>query len=128
MAAKQCLVLYGNSGSSLGIKAVLECERALPLDVLTVDARASIESLFRARTPSAVLFDLDDLPGYSNPAAARAARPAVIGVGPSSNEVLVLTSLRVSALTAHDLVHVIPEASQLQENATIRSARTRGRK
>lgn len=119
-AVNPCLVIYGNSVFLAGIKAELECEHALALDVLTIEAGfIDVPHLLRERKPCAVLFDLNmHQPDFLIPMLRELPSLLIIGVDPSSNEMLLLTSCPVPALTTHDLVHVILEASQLQENNT----------
>ena len=119
-AVNPCLVIYGNSVFLAGIKAELESEHALALDVLTIEAGCiDAPHLLRERKPCAVLFDLNlHQPDFLIPMLCELPSLLIIGVDPSSNEMLVLTSRPVPAQTAQDLVHVILEASQLQENAT----------
>jgi hypothetical protein len=107
MAAEACLVLYGNSVFLAGIKA--ELERDTTLELLTIEAgRSDALDLNRKHKPRAVLFDLGTgqldfvvslLRGQPD--------LLLIGVDPSSNEMLILSSHPQKALSVADLVEVI---------------------
>jgi hypothetical protein len=117
MAAKPCLVLYGNSVFLAGIKAELEHDHEFELELLTVDAGCpNATHLLRESKPCAVLFDLGlDQPSFVIPILRELPHLLMIGVDPSSDEMLVLSVHPVQALAVRDLVHLILEASQLQE-------------
>ncbi len=117
MAAKPCLVLYGNSVFLAGIKAELERDRDLGLDLLGVEAgRPDVTYLLHERKPRAVLFDLGmDQPSFVIPMLRELPGMLMIGLDPSSDEMLVLTCHPVQALAVRDLVRLILEASKLQE-------------
>jgi DNA-binding NarL/FixJ family response regulator len=114
MSAKPCLVLYGNSVFLAGIQA--ELERAPTLELLTIESgRPDVLHLLRERKPCAVLFDLGmDQPSFATAILRELPHLLMIGVDPSSDEMLVLTSHPVQALAVRDLVPLILEASQLQ--------------
>jgi hypothetical protein len=116
MTAKSCLVLYGNSVFLAGIKAELERNRDQGLELLSVEAGcANVTHLLRERKPCAVLFDLGmDQPSFVIPMLREQPSLLLIGLDPSSDELLVLTSHPVQARALRDLVHLILEASQLQ--------------
>ena len=117
MSAKPCLVLYGNSVFLAGIQAELERDHGLALELLTVEAGCpDVLHLLRERKPCAVLFDLGmDQPSFATAILCELPHLLMIGVDPSSDEMLVLTSHPVQALAVRDLVPLILEASQLQE-------------
>jgi hypothetical protein len=117
MAAKPCLVLYGNSVFLAGIKAGLESDRELGLELLSVeDGCPNVTGMLRERKPCAVLFDLGmDQPSFLIPILRELPHLLMIGVDPSRDEILVFTSHPVQALAVRDLVHLILEASKLQE-------------
>jgi hypothetical protein len=117
MVAKPCLVLYGNSVFLAGIKAELECDHEFVLELLTVEADcADATHLLRERKPCAVLFDLGiNQPSFAISMLRELPHLLMIGIDPSSDETLVLTSHSVQALAVCDLVHLILEASKLQE-------------
>jgi hypothetical protein len=110
--------LYGKSVFLAGIKTQLERDRELEL--LTVEAGClDVPHLLRERKPCAVLFDLGmHQPSFLIPMLRELPHLLMIGVDPSSDEMLVLTSRLVQALAARDLVHLVFEASQLQESNT----------
>lgn len=116
-AAKPCLVLYGNSVFLAGIKAELERDPDLGLELLTVEAGCpDVAGMLRQRKPCAVLFDLGmDQPSFVIPILRELPGMLMIGVDPSSDEMLALTSHPVQALAVRDLVQLILEASKLQE-------------
>jgi hypothetical protein len=107
MAVKPCLVLYGNSVFLAGLKAELESRTGFEL--ITIESgRADALELIRTRRPRAMLFDLGTgqlgcvislLRGQSD--------LLLIGVDPSKDEILVLSSQPVQALSVADLVNVI---------------------
>ena len=117
MAAKPCLVLYGNSVFLAGIKAGLESDRELGLELVSVeDGCSHVAGMLRERKPCAVLFDLGmDLPGFAVAMLREVPRLLMIGIDASSDEMLVLTSHPVQALAVRDLIHLILDASKLQE-------------
>lgn len=117
MAAKPCLVLYGNSVFVAGIKAGLESDRELGLELLSIEYGCpDVKGMLRERKPCAVLFDLGmDQPSFLIPMLRELPHLLMIGVDPSSDEMLVLTSHPVQALAVRDLVHLILETSKLQE-------------
>ena len=115
-AAKPCLVLYGNSVFLAGIQAELESDRDLGLELLSVEAGGvDVTGMLRERKPCAVLFDLGmDQPSFAISMLRELPDLLMIGVDPSCDEMLVLTSQPMKALVVRDLVHLILEASKLQ--------------
>jgi hypothetical protein len=107
MAATPCVVVYGNSVFLAGIKA--ELERDATLQVITVEAgRPDVTDLIRACNPRAVLFDLAaEKPGFTVTLLREQPSVPLIGVDPSSDELLVLSSHSVQALSVSDLVNVV---------------------
>ena len=110
-----CLVLYGNSVLLAGIKT--ELEHATNLELLTIETgRQDALELICKRQPRAVLFDLGTgsldfvisllrkLPGL-----------LLIGVDPSSDEMLVLSNQPAQALSMQDLLHLILENPRISE-------------
>ena len=102
-----CLVLYGNSVFLAGIKA--ELESRIGSELITLESgHTDVLKLIRTRRPRAVLFDMGTGPldfvvtllrGQPN--------LLLIGVDPSSDEMLVLSSHPAQALSISDLVEVI---------------------
>ena len=107
MTANPCLVLYGNSVFLAGIKA--ELERRITLELITVETgRPNVTELIRARKPRAVIFDMGTGPLDCVISLLRGqAGLLLIGVDPSSNEMLVLSGRPAQALSMSDLVEVI---------------------
>jgi hypothetical protein len=106
MTAKPCLVLYGNSVFLAGIKAELERERDLGLELLSVEAGCTdVTHLLRQCKPFAILFDLGlDQPSFMIPMLREQPGLLLIGVDPSSDELLVLSNQPVQVLTLSDLI------------------------
>jgi len=109
MAAEPCLVLYGNSVFLAGIKTELERDRDLGLELLSVEAGyADVTHLLRERKPCAVLFDLGmDQPSFVIPMLREQPSLLLIGVDPSSDELLVLSNWPAQALNLADLIELI---------------------
>ena len=108
MTAKPCLVLYGNSVFLAGIKAQLECDRELGLELLSVEAGCTdMTALLRERKPYAVLFDLGmDQPSFVIPILREQPTLLLIGVDPSSDELLVLSNRPTQVLNLSDLIEL----------------------
>lgn len=105
------LVLYGNSVFLAGIRT--ELERAASLELITIEAGCpDVMNLIRTRQPRAVLFDLS-MPQPDFAISLLRERPGLllIGVDPSSDEMLVLSSHPAQALTMHDLMQLILQDS-----------------
>ena len=113
MAADSCLVLYGNSIFLAGIKAQLEYDAVheydAALELITIEAGCpDVADLVRARRPRAVLFDLNMAePDFAIPLLRAQPGLLLIGVDPCSDEMLILSSHAVQALSVADLVNVI---------------------
>lgn len=109
MAAKPCLVLYGNSVFLAGIKTELERDRDLGLELLSVEAGcADVTHLIRERKPCAVLFDLGmDQPSFVIPMLREQPNLLLIGLDPSSDELLVLSNRPAQVLNLADLTELI---------------------
>jgi hypothetical protein len=107
MAKDSCLVLVGNSVFLAGIKA--ELERCLAFELVTLEAgQPGVMNLIRLHEPRAVLFDLAmGQPDFVVPLLRDQPDLLLIGVDPSSNEMLVLSSHPAEALSISDLVEVI---------------------
>ena len=112
MAATPCVVLCGNSVFLAGIKADLERkahEYGAALQLVTVEAGSpNVTGLIRASNPRAVLFDLAaEEPGFAATLLREQPGLLLIGVDPSSDELLVLSVRRRRALSLTDLADVI---------------------
>lgn len=115
MTADPCLAIYGNSVFLAGIKA--ELERATALELLTIETgRADALELICTRQPRAVLFDLGTGPLDFVVSLLRGQPDLlVIGVDPSKDEILILSSQPVQARSMQDLTQLILEDSQSKE-------------
>ena len=109
MVTDSCMVLYGNSVFLAGIKAGLE--RASTLELIALEAgNPDAADLIRMRRPQAVLFDLSQAqPDFATPLLLEQPGLMLIGVDPSRDELLVLCSYPVQALSVPDLVRLIIE-------------------
>jgi hypothetical protein len=109
MATDPCLVLYGNSVFLAGIQAELEREATLELITLDTGSPDAL-NLTRARRPRAVLYDLNlAQPHFAIPLLLEQPGLMLIGVDASRDELLILCSYPVQALSVHDLVRLILE-------------------
>ena len=109
MDAGSRLVLYGNSLFLAGIKT--ELERLTSLELITVEAGCPEASvLIDSCNPRAVLFDLA-APHSAFAIALLRERPGLllIGIDPSRDEMLVLSSRPQQALNVADLVEFIQQ-------------------
>jgi hypothetical protein len=112
MAEDACVVLYGNSVFLAGIKA--ELERDTTLELLTIETgHPDALKLIRQRQPRVVLFDLGTGQLDCVVSLLRG-QPGLllIGVDPSSDEMLVLSSHPALALSMQDLMQLILEYPQ----------------
>ena len=109
MVAKPCLILYGNSVFLAGIKAELEGDYELGLELLSVEAgHADVTDLLRQQKPSAVIFDLGmDQPSVAISTLCELPRMLLIGVDVNKDEMLVLSSRPARARSIADLLRVI---------------------
>jgi hypothetical protein len=109
------VVLYGNSVFLAGIRADLR--RRTQLELLTIEEDCpDAADRIRACRPTAVLFDLAAVqPDFA--IALLRERPGLllIGVDPSSDELLVLSGQPVQALSFADLVNVIHQKQSNSE-------------
>lgn len=108
------VLLYGKSVILGTLEASLKRHPQMEIRVLSAPF-PTVEEL-QALAPDVILFDV----AAPRPEAAFALLETypgllMIGIDPSSDEMLLLTSHPVQALAIHDLVHLILEASHLQE-------------
>jgi hypothetical protein len=107
MSTHSCVVLYGNSVFLAGIKAELELDPEIEL--IAVDARSpDVVERIRDHKPRALLIDLaEGQPDFA--VALLRAQPGLllIGVDPSSDELLVLSNQPAQALNLSDLIELI---------------------
>jgi hypothetical protein len=101
--------LYGNSVFLAGIKAELERDRELGLELLSMEAGCpDVMHLLRGRKPCAVLFDVGmDQPGFVISMLREQPGLLLIGVDPSSDELLVLSNQPAQALNLSDLIELL---------------------
>ncbi len=107
MGATPCLVLYGNSIFMAGIQAELRLRTALKLVTIEAGCRDAAD-IIRSQVPIAVIFDLacaqpdfaisllQDQPGL-----------LLVGVNPSSDKMLLLSSQYATALSMMDLMEIV---------------------
>ncbi len=111
MSAGASLVFYGNSMFLAGIRAKLEHLTSLKLITVAADspdAAAQVASC----NPLAVLFDLAaDQPQFVVSLLHRQPGLLLIGVDPSSDELLVLSCQPAVALNMSDLVEIMQRES-----------------
>ena len=107
MITNPCLVLYGNSVFLAGIKA--ELQSRITLELITIEiGHPEVTELIRARKPRAVIFDMGTGPLDCVISLLRG-QPGLllIGVDPSSDELLVLRGYTAQALSVRDLANAI---------------------
>ena len=107
MSASSCVLLYGNSVFLAGIKTHLVLYPEIEL--ITLDARSpDVMERIRDHKPLALLFDLaEGQPNFAIALLREQPGLLLIGVDPSRDELLVLSSQPVQALSLADLVAVI---------------------
>jgi hypothetical protein len=117
MVADACLILYGNSVFLAGIKA--ELEHQVALELITIETGSpDVANLIRDNNPRAVLFDLSaEQPGFAITVLRERPGLLLIGVDPSSDELLILSSYPQQALSMSDLVEVIRRQDPNSESA-----------
>lgn len=106
MSAHSCLVLYGNSVFLAGIQAALELDPGIELIVVDPGSTGVMERI-HYHNPRALLFDLAE--GQQDFAIALLReQPSLllIGVDPSSDELLVLSNQPAQALNLSDLIEL----------------------
>ncbi|MCJ7738446.1 MAG: hypothetical protein MUQ10_14240 [Anaerolineae bacterium] len=107
MASDTCLVLYGDSVFLAGIRTGLARDTALDL-VAIEDGHTGVTDVIRACHPRAVFFDLAvGQPEFAVTLLRDEPGLLLIGVDPSSNEILILSGRPKQALTLSDLLNVI---------------------
>ena len=107
MASKTSVVLYGKSVFMAGIKAQLERDPDIALITLQFGSKEVNEKI-RDIKPNAFIFDLSEgQPNFAIPLLREQPGLRLIGVDPSSDEVLVMSCHLVQALSMADLLAVI---------------------
>lgn len=112
MEKRTQVVVYGSSLTMATVAASLKVDQSL--EVLCVDPRSpTARQYLRELNPAAIAFDLND-PPQSMEAILLRERPEVllIGIDPTNDEILILSSRPQQARSASDLVSVIQEYSQ----------------
>jgi hypothetical protein len=113
MSVHSCLVLYGNSVFLAGIKADLE--RHPGTELVAVDA-GSTDVMERVRhlKPFALLFDLaEGQPDYVIALLQEQPNLLLIGVDPSSDDLLVLSNQPVPAFNLSELIELTRSRDEL---------------
>jgi len=107
MSAGADLIFYGNSMFLAGIRAKLEHLTSLKLITIAADS-PDAAALVAANNPLAVLFDLAaDHPGFAVSLLHMRPGLLLIGVDPSSDQLLVLSCHAALARSMSDLVDLI---------------------
>ena len=112
MEKRTQVVVYGSSLNLATVAASLNADQGL--EVICVDPNSpAIRQYLRELNPAAIVFDLND-PPQSMEAILLRERPEVllIGVDPTNDEILILSSRPQQAHSASDLISVILEYSQ----------------
>lgn len=109
MSVKKKVLIYGRSLNLEGIGVSLKLDGNLDVIVIELGEQNCLENL----NPEVILFDLAEPPKELNLALLRK-QPGVllIGVEPSSNEVLVLSGQRNRVLSTDELVQLISYRSE----------------
>ena len=109
MVENSCLFLYGNSVFLAGIQA--ELEREASLELITADSgRPDAISLIRARRPRVALYDLGlAQPHFAIPLLLEQPGLMLMSVDASRDELLILCSYPVQALSVPDLMQLVLE-------------------
>jgi hypothetical protein len=118
MSEKKCVLVYGRCLNLSGVAACLKLEAGL--DVHLADPhQCNARKVLDAFNPKAIIYDLTDPPTDLDLALLRD-RPGtqLIGVDPSSNDVLVLTGKRNRAVTMGELAQLV-SGSGRGTNATV---------
>lgn len=113
------VVVYGTSLNMAGIAASLKADSSL--DVMHLNPRSpSARQSMNELGPAVIAFDLNDPdPGLDITLLRERPDLLLIGVGLSSNELLVLSGQPVQALSVADLVKVIHRQVSTQETDSI---------
>lgn len=112
MEKRTQVVVYGSSLNMATVTASLNADQSL--EVICVDPRSpTAPQYLRELNPAVIAFDLNDPPQTMEAILLRK-RPEVllIGVDPTNDEILVLSSRQQQARSASDLIGVIQGYSQ----------------
>ena len=118
MEERTWVVVYGCSLSMAGLAASLKAEAGLAVMCVDPDVPTARQRLIEFH-PAVIVFDLSD-PSLDLDITLLRARPGLqlIGVDPSSDEVLVLSSRSAQALSVADLVDVIRQKESSTETCS----------
>ena len=106
MSAHFCVVLYGNSVFLAGIKAELELDPGIELIAVDTGSTDVMERI-RDHKPGALLCDLaEGQPDFAVALLREQPSLLLIGVDPSSDELLVLLNQPAQALNLSDLIEL----------------------
>ena len=107
MSTHSCVVLYGNSVFLAGIKAELELDPGIELIAVDTGSTDVMERI-RDHKPGALLCDLaEGQPDFAVALLREQPSLLLIGVDPSSDELLVLSNWPAQALNLADLIELI---------------------
>ena len=107
MEKRRRVAVYGNSLNMAGIVASLKADTTLEVLCINPDSPNARQTLDEDDL-AAIVFDLSDPPPYLDVTLLRVRRGLlVIGVDPSRDEMLILSSHPAQALSMADLVSVI---------------------
>jgi len=112
MAVGKCVLVYGRCLNLAGVAACLKLDAGL--DVRLVDPHQhSAREVLDAYDPETIIYDLTDPPDDLDLALLGDRQGTqLIGVDPSSDDVLVLTGKRSRAVTAGELAQLVSDFGQ----------------
>ena len=112
MEKRTQVVVYGSSLNMATVTASLNADQGL--EVICVDPRSpTARQYLRELNPAVIAFDLNDPPQTMEAILLRERLEGLlIGVDPTNDEILVLSSRSQQAHSASDLIDVIQEYSQ----------------
>ena len=107
MAVNKCVLVYGRCMNLAGVAACLKLDADLDVHLVDPD-QCSARAVLDAFTPQTIIYDLTDPPADLD-LALLGDRPGtqLIGVDPSSDDVLVLTGKRSRAVTMGELAALV---------------------
>ena len=121
MERRRQVAVYGNSLNMAGIVASLKADTTLDVLCVNLDSPSARQSLDK-NDLAAIIFDLSDPPVHLDVTLLRDQPDLLlIGIDPSGDEMLILSSHPAQALSMTDLVSVIhqkefPSSSLREEN------------
>ena len=107
MAVQKCVLVYGKCLNLAGVAACLKLDAGLNVH-LADPQQCSARAVLEAFNPQTIIYDLTDPPADID-LALLGDRPGtqLIGVDPSSDDVLVLTGKRSRVVTANELAALV---------------------